>query len=328
VQWWAFWSPGAEPGGGGYVAQRILSARNEREGLLSVLWFNFANYASRSWPWVIGALAVVVLYPQLARPESGYILLAVDHLPRAARGLLVAGFLAAFMSTIATHLNWGSSYLVSDFYRRFVKRDASEKHYVSVSRWTTALLVIAGACVSWELASIRAGWQILLEVGAGTGSVYLLRWYWWRINAWSEIAAMTTALIVSVTFRVIAPFHGSEPAVFAKQTLATTLITTTVWMLITLLTPAEPDDTLVKFYRRVRPDVSGWKPIAAIVKDLSPTKDLGRNLIDWIIGCTMVYAALFGVGKFCILEFWQGSVFVAVSISCAAFIYRSLNQAY
>src|ERR1700691_2170511 len=328
VQWWAFWYPGAEPGGGGYVAQRILSARNEREGLLSVLWFNFANYALRSWPWILAALAVVVLYPQLARPESGYILLAIDHLPRAARGLLVAGFLAAFMSTIATHLNWGSSYLVSDFYRRFVNRHATEKHYVSVSRWTTALLVIAGACVSWELASIRAGWQILLEVGAGTGSVYLLRWYWWRINAWSEIAAMTTALIVSVTFRAIAPFHGSEPAVFAKQTLATTLITTTVWLLITLLTRAEPDDTLVKFYRRVRPNVSGWKPIAAIVKDLSPTKDLGRNLVDWIIGCSMVYAALFGVGKFCILEFWQGSLFAALSISCAAFIYRSLNQPY
>ncbi len=328
VQWWAFWYPGAEPGGGGYIAQRILSARNEREGLLSVLWFNFANYALRSWPWVIGALAVVVLYPQLARPESGYILLAVDHLPRAARGLLVAGFLAAFMSTIATHLNWGSSYLVSDFYRRFIKRAASESHYVSVSRWTTALLVIAGACVSWELASIRAGWQILLEVGAGTGSVYLLRWYWWRINAWSEIAAMTTALIVSVTFRVVAPFRGSEPSVFAKQALATTLITTTVWMLVTLLTPAEPDDTLIKFYRRVRPDVLGWKPVRALVKDESPTKDLGRNLIDWVTGCAMVYAALFGVGKFCILEFWQGSLFIVFSISCAAFIYRSLNQAY
>jgi Na+/proline symporter len=270
----------------------------------------------------------VVLYPQLTRPESGYILLAVDHLPRAARGLLVAGFLAAFMSTIATHLNWGSSYLVSDFYRRFVKRDAAESHYVSVSRWTTALLVIAGAYVSWELVSIRAGWQILLEVGAGTGSVYLLRWYWWRINAWSEIAAMSTALIVSVTFRVIAPFHGSEPAIFAKQTLATTLITTTMWLAVTLLTPAEPSDTLVKFYRRVRPDVFGWKPIAEIAKDESPTKDLGRNLVDWIIGCTMVYAALFGVGKFCLLEFWQGSLFIVVSISCAAFIYRSLNQAY
>jgi len=131
-----------------------------------------------------------------------------------------------------------------------------------------------------------------------------------------------------MTFRGIAPFHGSEPAVFAKQTLATTLITTTVWVLITLLTPAEPDDTLIKFYRRVRPDVSGWMPIATIVKDSSPTKDLGRNLIDWVTGCAMVYAALFGVGKFCILEFWQGSVFMAVSISCAALIYRSLNQAY
>ena len=328
VQWWAFWYPGAEPGGGGYIAQRILSARNEREGLLSVLWFNFAHYALRSWPWIIGGLAAVVLYPQLARPESGYILLAVDHLPRAARGLLVAGFLAAFMSTIATHLNWGSAYLVSDFYRRFVKRDATESHYVSVSRWTTALLVIAGAYVSWELVSIRAGWQILLEVGAGTGSVYLLRWYWWRINAWSEIAAMSTALIVSVTFRVTAPFHGSEPAIFAKQTLATTVITTTIWLVVTLLTPAEPSDTLLRFYRRVRPDVFGWKPIAALAEDVSATKDLGRNLVDWIIGCAMVYAALFGVGKFCLLEFWQGSLFMAFSISCAAFIYRSLNQAH
>ena len=219
VQWWAFWYPGAEPGGGGYVAQRILSARNERDGLLSVLWFNFAHYALRSWPWILAALAVAVLYPNLAQPESGYVRLAVDHLPRAARGLLVAGFLAAFMSTIATHLNWGSSYLVSDFYRRFVRRDASEKHYVGVSRWVTILLVVLGAWVSWELVTIRAGWEALLEVGAGTGSVYLLRWYWWRINAWSEIAAMTTALVVTLAIRWTMPFQGSEPSVFAKQTL-------------------------------------------------------------------------------------------------------------
>src|ERR1700691_1569041 len=145
VQWWAFWYPGSEPGGGGYVAQRILSAKSERDGLLSVLWFNFAHYALRSWPWILAALAVVVLYPHLAQPEAGYVLLAVDHLPRAARGLLVAGFLAAFMSTIATHLNWGSSYLVSDFYRRFVRSAAPEKHYVVVSRWVTILLVILSA---------------------------------------------------------------------------------------------------------------------------------------------------------------------------------------
>ncbi len=165
-------------------------------------------------------MAVVVLYPQLAHPEAGYVLLAVDHLPRAARGLLVAGFLAAFMSTIATHLNWGSSYLISDFYRRFVRRTAPEKHYVAMSRWATVLLVTLAACVSWELATIRSGWEVLLEVGAGTGSVYLLRWYWWRVNAWSEIAAMTTALIVSLTIRWAAPFHGSEPAVFANRHLS------------------------------------------------------------------------------------------------------------
>ncbi len=151
------------------MAQRILSARNERDGLLSVLWFNFAHYALRSWPWILAALAVAVLYPNLAQPESGYVRLAVDHLPRAARGLLVAGFLAAFMSTIATHLNWGSSYLVSDFYRRFVRRDATERHYVGVSRWVTILLVVLGAWVSWELVTIRAGWEALLEIGAGTG---------------------------------------------------------------------------------------------------------------------------------------------------------------
>src|SRR3984957_8816824 len=213
VQWWAFWYPGAEPGGGGYVAQRILSARNERDGLLSVLWFNFAHYALRSWPWILAALAVVVLYPHLAQPESGYVLLAVDHLPRAMRGLLVAGFLAAFMSTIATHLNWGTSYLVSDFYRRFVNRAAPERHYIAVSRRLTLLYVILAAGVSWELSTIRSGWEVLLEVGAGTGSVYLLRWYWWRVNAWSEIAAMATALIVTLTIDLAAPFQGSEPAV-------------------------------------------------------------------------------------------------------------------
>jgi SSS family solute:Na+ symporter len=324
VQWWAFWYPGAEPGGGGYVAQRILSARNERDGLLSVLWFNFANYVLRSWPWILAALAVVVLYPQLARPESGYVLLAVEHLPRSLRGLLVAGFLAAFMSTVATHLNWGSSYLVSDFYRRFLRRSASERHYVVISRWTTILLVVLAAWVSWELATIRSGWEVLLEVGAGTGSVYLLRWYWWRINAWSEIAAMTTALIVSLGVRWASPFSGSEPVVFAKQTLVTTLLTTAVWVSVTLLTPAEPRETLLKFYRRVRPDARGWKPVAELASDIPAERNLGRNLVGWVAGCVMVYAALFGVGKICLLEWRFGIVLLALSTACAAFLYRTL----
>jgi len=326
VQWWAFWYPGSEPGGGGYVAQRILSARNERDGLLSVLWFNFAHYALRSWPWILAAMAVVVLYPGLAQPESGYVLLAVDHLPRAGRGLLVAGFLAAFMSTIATHLNWGTSYLVSDFYRRFVRRDAPERHYVGVSRWVTILLVVLAAGVSWELATIRSGWEALLEVGAGTGSVYLLRWYWWRVNAWSEIAAMSTALVASAAMRLAAPFHGSEAAVFAKQTLVTTALTTVVWVAVTLLTPPEPAETLERFYRRVRPDPRGWKPIAQRVPEVTPESDLGRNFLQWIVGCGMVYCALFGTGSICLLSRRNGVLLLGSSLGCAAFLYRGLSR--
>jgi len=198
VQWWAFWYPGSEPGGGGYIAQRIFSARDERQGLLSVLWFNVAHFALRPWPWILTALAAIVLYPGLARPETSYMLMVNDHVPRALRGIIVAGFLAAFMSTIATQLNWGASYVVEDFYRRFLVRNASERHYVRVSQVVTVLLVIASGYVSAQLASIRSGWQAVLEVGAGTGSVYLLRWYWWRINAWSEISSMITALVLTL----------------------------------------------------------------------------------------------------------------------------------
>jgi len=326
VQWWAFWYPGSEPGGGGYVAQRILSARNERDGLLSVLWFNFAHYALRSWPWILAALAVVVLYPNLAQPESGYVLLAADHLPRAMRGLLVAGFLAAFMSTIATHLNWGSSYLVSDFYRRFIRPNDAEKNYVRVSRWVTVLLVVLGAWVSWELVTIRAGWEVLLEVGAGTGSVYLLRWYSWRINAWSEIAAMTTALVVTIGIRWLTPFHGSEPAVFAKQTLLTTAFTTAVWIIVTLLTSPEPDETLLKFYRRVRPDAFGWQPIARLAADIPPDRSLGHNLREWVTGCAMIYFALFGIGEICLLQWKRGIFLLLLSLACAAYVYRGLSR--
>jgi solute:Na+ symporter, SSS family len=326
VQWWAFWYPGAEPGGGGYIAQRILSARDERHGLLSVLWFNFAHYALRSWPWIIAALAVIVLYPSLGHPESGYMLVAIDHLPAAWRGLLAAGFLAAFMSTIATQLNWGSSYLVADFYRRFVHRNAAEKHYVGISRLATVILVALTAWVSWELTTIRAGWEFVLEVGAGTGSVYLLRWYWWRINAWSEIAAMSAALVSSFALHFSNPFSGSEPIVFAKTTLTTTLATTVTWVIVTLLTPAEPRDILEKFYRKVRPDAAGWKPIAQLVSDVPATRDLGRNLLDWIFGCAFVYTALFGIGQLCLESWISGAVLLVISFLCAAFLYRSLSQ--
>ena len=170
IQWWAFWYPGAEPGGGGYIAQRIFSARSEREGLFSVLWFNIAHYALRPWPWILTALAAIVLYPGLAHPESSYMMIVNDHVPHALRGVILAGFLAAFMSTIATQLNWGSSYLVADFYRRFLRRNESEKHYVHVSQVVTLLLVVATGYVSAQLASIRTGWQVVLELSAGAAA--------------------------------------------------------------------------------------------------------------------------------------------------------------
>src|SRR5437870_6607149 len=306
VQWWAFWYPGAEPGGGGYIAQRIFSARNERHGLLSVLWFNVAHYALRPWPWILTALAAIVLYPHLEHPESGYMLIVSNHVPPALRGIVIAGFMAAFMSTIATQLNWGASYLVADFFRRFINRDGDEKHYVNMSRVATVILVIASALVSVLLADIRSGWQAVLEVGAGTGAVYLLRWYWWRINAWSEISAMATALLMTVLLRWAAPFSGSNPVVFAKTAPVTTLVTTLVWLIVTFTTAPEPQNVLLDFYRSVRPHVTGWQPIARLAPEIVPTRDLGRNLASWILGCAMVYLALFGLGHVLLGPLWEG----------------------
>ncbi|HKS76959.1 MAG TPA: sodium:solute symporter family protein [Terriglobales bacterium] len=326
LQWWAFWYPGAEPGGGGYIAQRIFAARDERNGLLSVLWFNIAHYAVRPWPWILTALSAIVLYPHLDHPENGYMLIVSQHVPAAFRGIVIAGFMAAFMSTIATQLNWGASYLVADFYRRFIKRDGSEQHYVNISRLATVLLVIASAYVSAQLASIRSGWEFVLEVGAGTGGVYLLRWYWWRINAWSEISAMVTALLASIFLRWVAPFAGTGPAVFAKTALTTTAVTTVVWIVVTMATRPEPEQVLISFYRTVRPHVSGWLPVAEKAADIRPTRDLIPNLISWILGCAMVYLALFGVGHLLLGPLGEGVVLLFASGVVAALLYANLSR--
>ena len=326
VQWWAFWYPGAEPGGGGYIAQRIFSARDERHGLLSGLWFNVAHYALRPWPWIITGLAAIVLYPGLKQPETSYMAIVNDHVPHALRGIILAGFLAAFMSTVATQLNWGASYLVADFYRRFVRKDASEKHYVVVSRLVTVLLVIAAGYISAQLASIRSGWEFVLELGAGTGAVYLLRWYWWRINAWSEISAMGTALVTALAVHKWAPFTGNGPVVFAKTALTTTHATTIVWIIVTLATRPEPDEMLDKFYRKVRPDVRGWQPVAARMNDRTPTRDLGSNLVAWALGCGMVYLALFGAGKVLFRQPGLGFLLLLGSVICAVVLYREQSK--
>src|SRR6266581_383436 len=203
VQWWAAWYPGAEPGGGGYVAQRIFSARSERDGVLATLFFNVAHYALRPWPWIVTGLATILLYPNGVGPthdhEAGYVQAFVDLLPTPWRGVMMAGFAAAYMSTVGTQLNWGASYLVNDFYKRFLKPNESEKHYVSMSRWATVFLFLASAVVAWQLDTVKGAWEFLLALGSGTGLVLILRWYWWRVNAWSEISAMIVSALVSLS---------------------------------------------------------------------------------------------------------------------------------
>src|SRR5213078_3096842 len=195
VNWWATWYPGAEPGGGGYVAQRMLSAKDEKHSLLATLWFNIAHYAVRPWPWILVALASLILFPNLQDPETGYIRVMIAYLPPYLRGLMLAAFAAAYMSTVATQLNWGASYLVNDFYRRFLKKDGTEKHFVAVSRAATVVLFLLSVIVTMNLSSVEQAWKFLIGLGAGTGLVYILRWYWWRINAWSEISAMIASFV-------------------------------------------------------------------------------------------------------------------------------------
>jgi len=326
VNWWATWYPGAEPGGGGYVAQRMLSAKDEKHSLLATLWFNIAHYAVRPWPWILVALASLILYPGLADPETGYIRVMIDYLPSSLRGLMVAAFAAAFMSTIATQLNWGASYLVNDFYRRFVRRDASEPHYVRASRVATALLTVISAAVAFRIESIGGAWKLLIITGAGTGAVLLLRWYWWRINAWSEVAAMITAFVVSVALQTIGGLDSDRPLDFAHIVLVTVAVTTVVWLAVTFLTRPESDSTLVAFYRRTRPSRAGWGPVATLAPDVRPSAGGLGNLIDWVAGCVLVYGVLFGVGKLLLQETLAGLVLLGVAAVAGALIYRDLSR--
>ena len=326
VNWWATWYPGAEPGGGGYVAQRMFSAKDERHSMLATLWFNIAHYAIRPWPWILVALASLILYPGLQDPETGYIRVLIDHLPASLRGLMIAAFAAAYMSTIATQLNWGASYLVNDFYRRFMKRDAPDQHYVRASQVATVMLTIISAVVTFFMGSIGGAWKLLIVTGAGTGGVLLLRWYWWRINAWSEVSAMISAFVVSLFLQLALGYDSDQPKQFALIMLTTVGITTIVWLAVTYLTAPEPRDTLVAFYRRTRPSRAGWAPIAALAPEVKVASDGLANLLDWIAGCTLVYGVLFGVGKLLLHDTTPGLLLLALAALGGFVIYRDLSR--
>ena len=329
VQWWSVWYPGAEPGGGSYVAQRMLAAKSERDSLFGTLSFQAMHYALRPWPWIVVALASTIVYPSLndihARfPNVAPSLIGNDiaypamlvFLPAGFAGFMVAGIFAAYRSTIETHLNWGTSYLVHDFYRRFLRRDADEKHYVTVGRLVTVLLMIAGVATTYLLATAKEGFDLLLSIGAGTGLIYLLRWFWWRINAWSEVSAMIASFAVAVVFFVLGKTGHAQPS--TTVLLTTVGITTVVWIFVTLVTPQVAEPTLEAFYAKVRPAGPGWARIRRR-SGLGPSPDSpALSLAGWVLGLAAIYGALFATGCYLYAEAVPALVWTLVS--CLAIV--------
>jgi Na+/proline symporter len=320
VQWWAVWYPGAEPGGGSYIAQRMLASKSEKDALGAVLFFNVAHYVLRPWPWILVALSSIIIYPQLSDIQAAFPhldpkLLGHDiaypamlrFLPVGFVGLMVGGLVAANSSTILTHLNWGASYLVHDFYRRFISQKASEKHYVTMGRVATVALFFLSSALVFVLDTARNAFDIILQVGAGTGLLYLVRWFWWRVNAWCEVVAMISSFLISVLFFILARIETApnvHPYDYRPETkLLLTIATTTVcWLLAAYLAPQTDRQTLIEFYRKVRPAGPGWKAIRAQAgisqDDAVKGESIPMALLGWVAGCTMIWSSLFTVGNF------------------------------
>lgn len=315
VQWWAVWYPGAEPGGGSYIAQRMLASKSEKDALGAVLFFNVAHYVLRPWPWILVGLASLLVYPQLSDIQAAFPHLdpkLIGHdiaypamlkfLPAGFVGLMIGGLVAANSSTILTHLNWGASYLVHDFYRRFIRRDGTETHYVGVGRVVTVILFILSSGLVFILDSAKDSFDIILQVGAGTGLLYLVRWFWWRVNAWCEVVAMLSSFVVSVLFLFLE--RQEIYATSSAMRLILTIIATTVcWVAAAYLAPATDRETLIAFYRQVRPAGPGWKPIRAQA-GLTPAQLAERGesmplaLLGWVAGSVVIWSSLFTVGNF------------------------------
>ena len=341
VQWWSTWYPGAEPGGGGYVAQRMLAAKNEKDSMRSTLLFNVLHYALRPWPWIIVALASLVVYPDLGaiaarfphvepsilRDDLAYPAMLV-FVPHGFLGLIVASLAAAYMSTVATHLNWGSSYIVDDFYRRFVAPHEDERHYVRVARISTVILAALAGAVSLWLQNAFQAFQILLQIGAGTGLIFLLRWFWWRINAWSEISAMVISFLVAIYFEFVHVKLGFAPLAFPLPLIVGVAITTVGWLVVTYLTPTSDVEVLQSFYDKIRPYRRGWK--AAVRTD--PADDgresISASFLCWFLGCLVVYSALFGTGFLLYGRVIPGVACIAVLVVAAVSLFRALPRVH
>ena len=332
VQWWAVWYPGAEPGGGGYIAQRMLSAKDEKDAIYSTLLFNITHYAVRPWPWILIALSSIVVYPTLS--DISYSFPGIDKsiigndiaypamlylLPSGLLGLVLASLIAAFMSTISSHLNWGASYISLDFYKRFIKKDATEKEIVFVGRLSTVLLMFLAGFLALELSDALGAFQILLQIGAGTGSIFLMRWFWWRVNAYSEITGMAVSFLLAIYFQW---FHfditGYELLSYQKL-LISILITTSSWIIVTLLTSPSENKVLLEFYYKIKPYGVGWNGflkknnLVKFKNNESPMKDL----LLMFLGIITVYFGLFGTGYLIYNELFLGFFMIIISFSSA-----------
>jgi Na+/proline symporter len=342
VQWWAVWYPGAEPGGGSYIAQRMLASKSEKDSLGAVLFFNVAHYVLRPWPWILVALASIIVYPQLSDIQAAFPNLdpsLIGHdiaypamlkfLPVGFIGLMVGGLVAANSSTILTHLNWGASYLVHDLYRRFIKKDGTEKHYVSMGRAATVLLFFLSSGLVFVLESAKDSFDVILQVGAGTGLLYLVRWYWWRVNAWCEVVAMIGSFLVSIVFLVLEK-EAIYSTTTASRLLMTIGITTFCWVLAAYFAPQTDKETLIEFYKKVHPAGPGWEKIrreAGISKDQIPEADnIPLALVGWVAGCTMIWSSLFTVGNFLYGRIGYGFLLLIVFVFSGGVLLKIVNR--
>ena len=340
VQWWSSWYPGAEPGGGGYIAQRMLAAKNENHALGATLFFNIMHYALRPWPWIIVALASLVVFPDIASLSEAFPNISEDKLgqdlaypamltllPTGLLGLVLASLISAYMSTISTHLNWGSSYVVNDFYLQLINENATQKELVNVGRLSVVILMIVSSIIAISLTNAYQLFDIILMFGAGTGSIFILRWFWWRINAWSEIAAMLSSGIISIAltnetiFNVL--FNDNLLPAYMKFPFIV-LVTTSIWLIVTFVTPSDDTDTLVKFYNKTKPGGPGWN----IIKNnsgISNEKEdwiVPRGIICMIIGCISIYSALFSTGYLIYGEINLGLIFLLITIISGYLLFK------
>ncbi len=366
IQWWASWYPGADPGGGGYVAQRMMSAKDEKHSLFATLWFTIAHFALRPWPWILVGLAALVILPREQSPEVlmnenpalykqvvevhqtqtftsaprseeftnfynryentvdpgiMYPKLMLKYLPAGLLGMLIAVFLAAFMSTIASQLNWGTSYIINDFYRRFLVKDATDKHYVLISRISMVFVVIFALLITkYALTTISGAWEFILSASAGTGTVLILRWFWWRINAWSEISAMITPFVILpiVTYG----FDMKFPFTLYPIVVGTSI----VWLAVTFLTKPTNEKTLLKFYEKVHPGGIGWKYIADKLPNVKSDSGFKYMFFNWVLGVVLVYTSLFGIGKILFGDYLMATVFIALAVGSGGIIFRNLGK--